>query len=54
MFLGLPDPHLDPLDTSTDPDLDPYLSHKSVGRTENNGCKIKFLNFNTKIFLLKI
>jgi hypothetical protein len=51
MFLGLPDPHSDPLVTSTDPDPapDPSLSHKCIERTD-----IIKLNFNTKIFLHKI
>jgi hypothetical protein len=29
MFLGLPDPHPDPLVTSTDPALDPQTSSKN-------------------------
>jgi hypothetical protein len=29
MFLGLPDPHLDPLFTSMDPDPDPPSSSKN-------------------------
>jgi hypothetical protein len=47
MFLGLLDPHPDPLVTSTDPDPAPdsSLSHKCVERTE-----IVKLNFNTKNF----
>jgi hypothetical protein len=34
MFLGLPDPDLDPLVRGTDPAPDPFLSHKCVERTE--------------------
>jgi hypothetical protein len=34
MFLGLPDPHPDPLVTSTDSDLDPSQYHKSDEWTE--------------------
>ncbi len=50
MFLGLPDPHPDPLVTGTDPDPDRILpfSHKSVEQTEIIVVKIKL---NTKIFL---
>jgi hypothetical protein len=48
MFLGLPDPHPDPLVTSTDPDPDP--SHESVVRIEIMVAKS---NFSAKFFCNK-
>jgi hypothetical protein len=53
MFLGLLDPHPDPLVTSKDPDsdLDPDTSHESVERT---GERVEKKTFKTTIFMLKI
>jgi hypothetical protein len=59
IFLGLPDPHPDPLVMSTDP---PF-SHKSVERTEKGlrskiliqkfSCKIFYSNYQTFIYNLE-
>jgi hypothetical protein len=53
MFLGLPDPHPDPLFASTDPDPDQHPNPSLFSRVERTEMVAK-LNFNTNISLLKI
>jgi hypothetical protein len=56
MFFGIPDPHQDPLVTSTDPEADPApdpsFSDKSVEQTEIMVAKYK--NFLPKNLILII
>ncbi len=45
MFLGLPDPHLDPLVTSTDPAPDPSIISKSSEKNLDFYCFVTYLRF---------